>query len=75
MKIQNLISLNSLPQFVLVIPAISLLGLAACSGVSGTGEENSKMPFRVATYLTPTEDPFDSWHVSSDPDPTYEWFY
>jgi hypothetical protein len=75
MKIQNLINLNSLRQFVLVIPAISLLGLAACSGVSGTGEKNSKIPFRVATYLTPTEDLSDSRPVSSDPDPTYEWFY
>lgn len=75
MKIQNLISLNSLRQFVLVIPAISLLGLAACSGVAGTGEEHSKTPFWVATYLTRTEDPSDSRHVSSDPDPTYEWFY
>jgi hypothetical protein len=73
MKIQNLINLNSLRQFVLVIPTVSLLG--ACSGVSGTGEKNSKIPFRVATYLTPTEDLSDSRPVSSDPDPTYEWFY
>jgi hypothetical protein len=75
MKIQNLIKLNSFRQLVLVIPVISSLGLAACSGVSGTGEEHSKTPFRVATYLTPTDDPSDSRHVSSDPEPTYEWFY
>jgi hypothetical protein len=42
MKIQNLINLNSLRQFVLVIPAVSLLGLAACSGVSGTGEKKQQ---------------------------------
>ena len=75
MKIQNLISLNSLRRLVLVIPVISSLGLAACAGVPGTSEEHTKTPLRVATYLTPPEDPSDSWHVSSDPDPTYEWFY
>jgi hypothetical protein len=59
----------------LVVPVISSMSLAACSGVARTVEEHATTTYRVATYIAQSKETSDSRHSESDPEPTFEWFY
>jgi hypothetical protein len=74
MKTQKPIRTNLIYKLLLVIPAISLTGLAACSNVAGTADEHAMTPHRVATYMVQSNEQADSTEPADDGS-GYEWFY